>query len=397
MIAYVGCYAADTDPDSGGIAAVELDSDGTALGVIARTTEPRQAGYLAYAAATAVLYAVDERKTDGRGPVGEPASVHAFALDHRGELARLGARPAPGPFPTFLAVDEHRRHLLCVSHGGFDHVEHIVRTPDGWGVEYLYDDSALLYYRIEQDGRIGDLADVQVMAGHGPDPNSSAQAGGHAQSGPHAHCAVIDPSGAFALVCDKGTDQIHTYALGERLELVATLALPPETGPRHLAFDVTTGHALVTCEFSSRLTSLAFDAASGKLRPLDSVSTVEPGYQGLNEPAEVRVHPAGGFVYLNNRGEDSLTWFRIAPDGALTRLGHVMLAASLHPGVAARSFALDPAGSFLVLADRPANLLRTYRIDPASGAPTEHSTLHLPQPAFVALVEAPLVIGEHHA
>ena len=395
MIAYVGCYTADADPETGGIFTVEVGADGDRLAVIGRTAEPRQAGYLSYAASTGTLYAVDERKNDGRGATCR-ASVHSFSVSRRdGGITRLNSRPAPGPFPTYLALDERRRTLLCASHGGFDHVEHIVRTPDGgWSVEYLYDDSALLLYRLEGDGRVGELADVLVMTGHGTDPNSSPQAGGHAQSGPHAHCAVIDPSGDWALVCDKGTDQIHVYALGDTLGKSSSHRFPAETGPRHLAFDPVTGNAFVTCEFSSELASLAFDPASGTLRALDTVSSVDTDHRGPNEPADVRVHPGGGLVYVNNRGEDSLAWFRIGDGGTLTRLGHVPLARSAHPGLAARSFAFDPTGSFVLVADRPADLVRSYRVDGVTGALTPLAELTIPQPAFIAVVDLPTVIGE---
>ena len=385
MIAYVGCYASDSDPESGGIFTVEVAGDGSRLAVTGHMAEPRQAGYLAYAPSTGTLYAVDERKNEGRAAAVR-ASVHAFSADARdGSLTRLNSQAAPGPFPTYLAVDEYRGALLCANHGGFDHVERVLRAAEGgWSVEYLYDDSTVLRYRLEDDGRIGELTDVHVLTGHGPDPNSSPQAGGHAQAAAHAHCAVIDPSGAWLLVCDKGSDRIHVYALDDTLNPAVSYAFPAETGPRHLAFDPVTGNAYVTCEFSSELASLAFDAASGKLRMLGSVSTVDADYQGPNEPADVRVRPGGGFVYVNNRGEDSLAWFGIGDGGTLTRLGHVPLARSEHPGVAARSFAFDPDGSYVLVADRPADLIRSYRVDGATGALTPLAELRLPQPAFIA-------------
>ncbi|MEK8174972.1 hypothetical protein NKH77_55660 [Streptomyces sp. M19] len=85
--------------------------------------------------------------------------------------------------------------LVTANHGDFDHVEHVVRAADGgWRPEYLYDDSTVLLFGLESDGRLAALRDVRVMEGHGRDPNSSPQAGGHGQAGAHAHCAVIAPS-----------------------------------------------------------------------------------------------------------------------------------------------------------------------------------------------------------
>lgn len=384
MIAFVGSYTSPTDPAAGGIAVVEVSGDGAKLTTLSTTPEPREAGYLVYAPSTRTLYAVDERKTDGRGP-GPVAAVHALQVSADGSLTWMNSRPAPGPFPTYLSVDEQRHVLVSANHGDFGHVERIVRTADGgWGVDYVFDDSAVLVYNLEPDGTIGALRDVQVMSGHGQDPNSSPQANGHAQATGHAHCAVFDPSGQFLLVADKGTDQIHTYTLDDTLELISTYQFPAETGPRHIAFDPVTGLGFVTCEFASDLASFALDA-TGRLRVLDRVSTLSAGYPGPNEPADVQAQ--AGIVYVNNRGEDSLAWFTAHDDGALSRRGHISLATSLHPGVAARSFAIDPSGAFLLVADRPADLVRSYAVDPADGALTALTDIRIPQPACIAFAE----------
>jgi len=388
LVAYVGSYGGP-DGEGGGINVFDVSSDGRHLTALSRVDEPNEAGYLAYAPAWSTLYAVDERKTDGRGPVEPAARVHAFAVDQRdGRLSWLNSRLAPGPRPTFLSVDEDSRVVVTANHGDFDHVEHVVPTGDGgWTVDYLYDDSTVIVYDVEPDGRLGEIRDVQVLSGHGPDPNASPQAGGHGQASAHAHCAVLDPSGRYVLVGDKGTDQILVFRLGARLELASAYQFPEQTGPRHIAFDPVDRRAFVTCEFSSELASLAFDASSGKLRLLDKQSTVNSAYQGPNEPAEVRVHPGGTLVYVNNRGEDSVAWFRAGPDGELSRLGHVSISRSIHPGLAARSFAFDPSGSFLLVADRPANLIRSYAVDAETGDLRPLTEVTVSNPAFVAFAE----------
>jgi len=389
LIAYVGCYPSVPGGGDGGISAFDVSPDGRRLSLLSQVRQPAEAGYLAYAPSTGTLYAVDERKTDGRGPVQPPAAVHAFRVNQRnGDLTWLNAQPAPGPRPTYIGLGEGKSVLVTANHGDFEHVEHVVRTADGgWGTEYCYDDSTVVLYGLEPDGRLGAIRDVHVCTGHGLDPNGSPQAGGHGQASAHAHCAVLDPSGQYVLVGDKGTDQILVFRLGDGLELVAAEQFEPRTGPRHLAFDPVSGLAYATFEFSSELVSLAFDATVGKLRALDRTATAAAGYQGPNEPADVRVHPSGGVVYVNNRGEDSLAWFRAGPGGQLTRLGQVTLAKSVHPGLAARSFAFDPYGQFLLAADRPANLIRCYAADAARGALTPVAEAAVSSPAFVTFAE----------
>lgn len=388
LIGFVGSYSDAGDASvPGGITSIAVTNGGAGLEVLHHQAEPAEAGYLVWSSSTRTLYAVDERKNDGRGPVGPAASVHALSAGPDGALTWLNALPAPAPFPTYLGLDDERHLLVCANHGSFEHVQRLVRRErGGWDIEHVYDDSAVLLYGLDADGRLDELKDVQVMTGHGKDPNFSLQAGGHGQASAHAHCATLDPTRQWVLVADKGTDQIHSYRLGETLELATTYQFPSEVGPRHVAFDAD-GHAYVTLEFASGLASMTFDAASGELALIDQVSTLDAGFDGPNEPADLRVHPSGSFVYVNNRGEDSLAWFEVGPDHSLARRGDVGLATSIHPGLAARSFVLDQAGTFMLVADRPANLVRSYRVDPSTGALSAQAELSVPSPAFIALDE----------
>jgi len=391
LVAYIGSYGAGREAGIGGITILDVSADGRELSARTRVDEPREAGYLVIAKGTGTLYAVDERKTDGRGPVSPPAAVHAFRIDAvDGELTSLGSINTLGPRPTFLSLHEPSGTLFSANHGDFQHVEQVVRTPTGeWTSRLVYDDSTVVAYQLAEDGRLVALRDVVVLEGHGPDPNTSPQNNGHAQASPHAHCAVVDPSGGYLIVCDKGCDRIHVYGTEPGLPLASTLQLPPQTGPRHLEFDERSGLAYATFEFSSEVASLRFNGTTGELTLIDRVSSVADGYRGSNEPAEIRVHPDGGWVYANNRGEDSIAWFSADASGGLRRKGQVSVAKSLHPGVAARSFAFSPDGSFMLAADRPAGLVRSYRFDAGTGALEPLATVAVAEPGFIVFLQLP--------
>ncbi len=387
-IVYVGSYASGPAAGPGGIDVLRVEADGTDFTALSRVETPEQAGYLVYSAELSTVYAVDERKTDGRGSVAPAASVHSFsAAPGDGRLTPLNSIVAPGPFPTYLGMSAPLRKLVSANHGSFDHVEHVVKTADGWGVEYLYDHSTVILFDLELDGSVSRIADLEIFAPGGTDPNSSPQAGGHGQASGHAHCAVVDPSGRWVVVGDKAADHLTVFALTDRLDQAARLQLPAETGPRHAAFATEGDRLFVTCEFASTLMSLSFDPRSGVIERLDEVATTAEGFDGLNEPADVRIHPSDRFVYVNNRGEDTLAWFRVSEDGGLTRAGHVDLAPSVHPGLAARSFAFSPDGSVLIVADRPANLVRSYAVDVETGELHPVGEFAVADPAFVAFGE----------
>ncbi len=116
----------------------------------------------------------------------------------------LNKQPTVGAMPASITVDEEKKLLFTANHGFFDHVVKVVETADGkWAEKFVYDDSTVVQYGIANDGSISDVQDVFVLTGHGTDPNSSPQGGGHAQASPHAHIVVIDPSGKFLVVCEK--------------------------------------------------------------------------------------------------------------------------------------------------------------------------------------------------
>src|SRR2546430_1903010 len=76
-------------------------------------------------------------------------------------------------------------------------------------------------------------------------------------------------------------------------------------------------------EMGSTLTVFAYDSNHGKLRELQTVSTLPKTFHGPNSGAEVQTHPSGNFVYASNRGHDSIAIFRVdSKTGKLTPLGH---------------------------------------------------------------------------
>ncbi len=100
-------------------------------------------------------------------------------------------------------------------------------------------------------------------------------------------------------------ERVYVYRIGERLELASIYQCPLGTGPRHCAFD-NKGRMFMTCEFSSELWSFDFDTSTGVLKFIDKQTTLA-GFTGRNEPATLD-SSNGRFVYMNNRGEDTIVW-----------------------------------------------------------------------------------------
>ncbi|MDY3759657.1 MAG: beta-propeller fold lactonase family protein, partial [Treponema sp.] len=263
----------------------------------------------------------------------------------------------------------------------------IVQNADGsFGLTYEYDDAATAQYAINDDGSIGAVTDVAVHHGHGMDPNPSPQHGGHAQSGSHAHCTVLDPGKNFLLVGDKGTDRIYVYRVGQELETAFIYQFGSYSGARHIAFDPVTGRVYCTLEFSSEIASFDFDAATGALHEIDRISTIAPDFTGRNEPATLRVSPDGRYIYVNNRGEDTIVTIEVDASGHLTRRHAFSLGRSVDPGAATRQMELTPDASFLYVPERPAYAIRILKVH-EDGTFSDVNRVPIENPVYICFVE----------
>src|SRR5215471_10632320 len=84
-----------------------------------------------------------------------------------------------------------------------------------------------------------------------------------------------------------------------------------------------------------------FDATAGTLSAFQTISTLPDGYTGRNTCSQIQLTPSGHFLYVPNRGHNSIAGFAVAPDGRLTALGRVATEA------VPSAFSLDPAGKFV--------------------------------------------------
>ena len=383
-----GGIAQTEKPRGGGIAIFEVGADGHSLDYKGFVPKPVKAGALNYAKSTGILYAVDEKKTGGRGELANGSAVYAYRVDQEtGALEYMNHVPSMGANPTDLVALPEKKVLYTASHGGFDHVEKIVQTGDGkWGLTYDYDDAATAQYALNDDGTVGEVIDVALHRDHGLDPNQSPQHGGHAQSSGHAHCTVIDPSGKFLLVGDKGSDRIYVYRVGERLSTAFIYQFGVYSGARHIAFDPVTERMYITLEFSSELASFDFNQETGELHEIDRISTVAPGFVGRNEPATLRVHPSGKYIYVNNRGEDTIITVTVDADGKLKREHAFQIGKSADPGIATRQLELTPDAKYMFVPERPAYVVRVLSVND-DGTLTDVGSTPIDNPVYVCFVQ----------
>lgn len=325
---YLGTYTSGTGAGAGiGLGTYDPETGRiTSAGELEGVADP---SFLTLSPSGGNLYAVNER---------EQGEVTALAVDEQGGLRVLGSRSTGGAAPCHLSVHPEGRHLFSAN----------------------YTSGSVAVHPIGEDGALGERTDLVQHTGSGPDPR---------QEGPHAHMVLSDPAGEFVLAVDLGTDSVYTYRLdggAGKLAPVSRAALRPGAGPRHLAFHPSGRFAYVANELDSTVVVCGYEPKNGKVTPGEPQPTVPGGAPGgeRNYPAEVLVSADGRFVYVSNRGHDSVAVFAVESGGSALRL----LDAPSSGGDYPRHISFDPAGGLLFAANQKSGSVAAFVVDRESGA-----------------------------
>ena len=351
---YVGTYT--HDGRSKGIYLLKMTRGTGALrtvGLVAETVEP---SFLTISPNGRFVYSVNETTEFEGKPSG---AVSAFARDRAtGNLTFLNRVPSGGGAPCYITLDRAGKFVLVANYVG----------------------GSVAVFPIRKDGGVGDATAFLQHVGHGADAER--------QSSPHAHCIMPDPANRYVLVADLGLDRVLVYRFDARAGKLQTapaerLAMAPGAGPRHLAFHPNGRIVYVVNELDSTVSTLRYHAATGALTMLQTIPALNEPTTGKNSAADVHVHPSGRFLYMSNRGPDSIAAFAI--DGKTSTLRPLQLEPT--GGHWPRNFAIDPSGRFLFVANQRSDTIDTHRIDTATGRLTPTGQrLELPSPVCIRFV-----------
>jgi 6-phosphogluconolactonase len=110
-----------------------------------------------------------------------------------------------------------------------------------------------------------------------------------------------------------------------------------------------------------------------------------PEFTGRNSTAEIRMDRAGRFLYVSNRGANSITVYAVDPSKGTLTLREFVPALGQSP----RNITVDPTGQYFFAANQFSNNVVIFRVDPQSGhlTPTGRQ-LQVDQPASVFVVKS---------
>ncbi len=273
-------------------------------------------------------------------------------------------------FASLRTIDSIASFRIDAKTGKLTPVNTILRAKGKNAVYVRYDPIGKALYSASYQG--GDWGFHKV----GADGTLQKKAGGTTPTTTTAHAIVFDPGYRWLFVPHVGPNAIYQYERtksGLFAGVHPKVVGKPNAGPRHLAFHPTRPMAFSSDEVGNSITAYYFDQRSG-LSVIETLPTLPADFQGKNTTAEVKVHPTGKFVWVSNRGHDSLAGYSIASaSGKLTSLGQTPTEKT------PRSFEIDPDGKWLFGAGEGSGKLAIYRIDPAKGTLDRVHTVNVGQ------------------
>jgi 6-phosphogluconolactonase len=274
------------------------------------------------------LYAVGE----GGGKDGGP--VVAFALDaKKGTLTKLNEDKSGGPGPCHIAISPKGNVAAIANYGG----------------------GSTCVFAVEADGKLGKRLGFFQHKGMSTNPNR--------QKEPHAHCCAFNEAGDHLYTVDLGIDKVkvfHISKTGVEEETDEDIATPAGSGPRHMAFHPVAKTRFYVC---GELDSTVNFVKSGKVA--QSLSTLPKATPG-NSTAECIVSPDGKFVYVSNRGHNSIAVFKVDNGGMLEAAGHITGDIKTP-----RNFNIDPSGKWMLIASQDGGKVGVWELDTNAGSAKE--------------------------
>jgi 6-phosphogluconolactonase len=362
---YAGSYT-DAPSSAKGIYAWRFSPDKDTLdplGLVAPTVNP------AYVTATPdgrFLYAVNWQTENAA----KDDTVSAFAIDAKtGKLTFLNKASAGGGLPNEVLVAPGGKAALVVDFGFTFKDNNEAQNNSGFtGLPIL------------ADGKLGEPFYRDHHTGPALSPKQL--------NGAHTHGIAFSKDNRYVFVAELGLDRVYTYRF-DAAKPALTAFDPPYVntnagaGPRRLVLSPSGKFLYVNHETDSKVSVFAVDA--GHLKELQQISTLPPDFTGRNTTAEIAIDRAGRFVYVSNRGDDSIVIYAVdAAQGTLTFRERIP---SL--GKSPRNITIDPSGQYLFAANQASDNVVVFRRDAATGhlTPTGQQ-LEMGQPASLLFVKA---------
>lgn len=319
-----------------------------------------------------------------------------------------------GEFQLVKAYEGIENPSYLLADGDQDHVYAVSETQGGFG-------GAVVGYKIEREHSFSLCLEAQQLS-HGDDPCHLAKFGGNLivsnytsgnfssypidgkgrqqevaqsiqhkgkgphesrQEGAHVHFSALTPDRTLLAVVDLGLDQVCFYSMQqEGFSLFSTLQCTPGAGPRHLAFHPRLPLIYIVNELNSTAAVYRHDETYTAFECLQTISTIPEDFSENNQCAAIVMSRDAKYIYISNRGHDSIAVFAI--DGSSGQLSLIELTGA--GGRWPRDCALTPDGRYLFVANEWSDDLALFERSASDGTLKEVSSYKVSEPTCVIFV-----------
>ncbi|EWH12117.1 hypothetical protein DS2_00300 [Catenovulum agarivorans DS-2] len=312
---------ADSETESG-VYQLTIESYTNKAYQLERLIATQDPSYIAMSSDYQSLFAVNEEANSG---------VFAFNYTN-GHWTKAGQIEGLGDYPCYVSWNGIRNQLAVAT--------------------YVSPNYSVIDYTDNQLSLSGQV----IHSGAGPHKRQEA---------PHPHWMGWSPEGQFLYGVDLGTDQILQFSQqnGQWNAKVAA-SLQAGDGPRHLAFHPTKNYAYVLNELSNTLVAYEQSVVDGSLTQIQRVNTLSTDKK--SQAAAIRLSADGKFIYLTNRGENSIAVFKVLNSGEVQLVQHIST-----NGNWPRDFNFSYKQDYLLVANRKSDNLAVYSRDKDTGKLTD--------------------------
>jgi 6-phosphogluconolactonase len=290
----------------------------------------------------------------------KPGSVTAFSIDpSTGKLTQLNHQSSYGAGPCHITIDRSGK-LAFVSN---------------------YAEGNIVVLSIDDDGSLGIISDSIRFTG--------SSANKERQDKPHIHSSAISGDNHFLLVADLGTDKIYSFAIDIKNKKLSPAAKPyvtvkPGSGPRHFTFTPDGQYAYLAEELTSTVAAFSFNKKTGALDLIeDQINSLPPDFKERNTSADIHTDLSGKYLFLSNRGHQSIAIYNIEKNGYVTLKGTANTG-----GKTPRNFLVDNKNEFVLTANQDTDNIVVFDWDAKTGKLTDTGVqIMVPSPVCLKMIE----------
>lgn len=265
-----------------------------------------------------------------------------------------------------------------------------------------YWDSNYTTYPVNTKGFLGTLLQTtppdSFLITHQPDKIYHWK---YRQRWSHRHCCILEPyTNTTYFMPDLGNDCIHVLRHqpnSTTLSQIGQVNLTKGRGPRHLLFHPTYRVGYLVNELDSTISVLEYrDKAKSWLTEIQNISSLPDTFnnecttnslgiwKAKSHSSEIRLHPNGSFLYVSNRGHNSICVLTVLSTG---RLQFVETISS--GGRTPRNFNLNQSGTEMLVANQDSDCCCRFSVSSLTGTLQLEETIPVASPNYVIPIATP--------